>query len=362
MAGEKIGFEVIYMTRKRLNRDLKWFFQHYPYFQMRMENDIFTGLVSLIHLTDGEYLYWDFLPQAGKAAVAGKGMVWLQLIPDRGSRAITAMFLPDKRVSVWYVDVIEEAAYDADGVAVFVDKYLDVIFTPQGDVKIDDRDELDAAYQSGELTREQYDAALREGEAIVEELCGDIPATERWCREILENAEKEIGQKQFVIFLDVDGVLDVFDPNTHIQKLIPGAIERLSRLVTRTNAKIVVISDWRYGSKSYVEYCRENNIFAAQCDNWPYLEEALKRESISIHDVTPWDEKLKTRTEEIAAYLESNPQIYNYVILDDCYGDDYSSDSELQAHLVYVDALKGLQDCDLMKTCEIMNCLELQKW
>lgn len=92
------------------------------------------------------------------------------------------------------------------------------------------------------------------------------------------------------------------------------------------------------------------------------MEEALKRESLSIHDVTPWDREFKTRTEEIAAYLESNPQIYNYVILDDCYGDDYSSDPKLQAHLVYVDALKGLQDSNLIKACEIMNCLELQKW
>ncbi|MDE7178990.1 MAG: DUF402 domain-containing protein [Lachnospiraceae bacterium] len=322
------------MKRKRLNRDKQWFFQHYPYFQTRMESDIFAGLVSLIRLTDGEYRYWDF-PKAGKAAVAGKGMVWLQLIPDSGSRAITAMFLPDKRVSVWYVDVIEEAAYDADGVAIFVDKYLDVIFTPQGDVIVDDRDELDAAFQSGELTQEQYDAALQEGEAIIEDLCGDIPAMERWCREILENVEKEIGQKQFVIFLDVDGVLDVFDPNARMQELMPEAIERLSRLLTRTNAKIVVISDW---------------------------PEALKRESIPIHDVIPWDKKFKTRAEEIAAYLESNPQIYNYVILDECYGDDYSSNPQLQAHLVHIDALKGLQDCDLIKTSEIMNRLELQKW
>ena len=309
------------MTRKRLNRDKKWGFQYYPYFQMRMENDIFAGLVSLIRLTDGEYLYWDFFPQAGKVPVAGKGMVWLQMIPDHGSRAITAMFLPDKRVSAWYVDVIEEATFDPDGVAVFIDKYLDVLFTPQGDVIVDDRDELDAAFGSGELTREQYDAALREGEAIIDELCSDIPATEEWCRNILETVEKKIEAKQFVIFLDVDGVLDVFDPNVHIQKLMPEALDRLRSLVARTNAKLVVISDWRYGSSEY-----------------------------------------RSRTEEIAAYLKSNPQIYNYVILDDCFGDDYSSEPEIQAHLVHIDALKGVQDSDLLKACEIMNCLDLQKW
>lgn len=350
------------MTRKRLNRDKKWFFQYYPYFQMRMENDTFTGLVSLILLTDGEYLYWDFLPKAGKAAVAGQGMAWLQLIPDRGSRAITAMFLPDRKVSAWYVDVIEEATFDPDGVAVFLDKYLDVIFTPQGDVHIDDRDELDAAFLSGELTSEQYRSALQEGEDIVDELCSDIPATERWCRDILGIVEKKIRQKQFVIFLDVDGVLDVFDPNAHIQKLLPEAIERLSRLVTRTNAKIVVISDWRYGSRSYVEYCRKNKQYAVQCDNWSYLEEALNKAGISIHDVTPWDKELMTRTEEISAYLDANPQIYNYVILDDCFQDDYSSDSDIQGHLVKIDALKGLQDNDLVRACEIMNQLNLHKW
>lgn len=308
------------MKRKRLDRDQQWFFQSFPYYQMRIENHLFTGLVSLIRLTDGEYRYWEY-DRAGKVAVAGEGMVWLQMIPDHGSRAITAMFLPDKRVSAWYVDVIEEATYDADGVAVFVDKYLDVLFTPQGDVIIDDRDELDAAFRSGELTEEQYEAALREGEAIVDELCSDIPATEEWCRDILALVEEKVGAKQFVIFLDVDGVLDVFDPHIHIQEIMPEAVERLRRLVMRTNAKIVVISDRRL-----------------------------------------WDKALKTRTAEIAAYLESNPQIYNYVILDDCYGDDYSSDPEIQSHLVHIDAMKGLQDSDLIKACEIMNRLDLQKW
>lgn len=50
------------------------------------------------------------------------------------------------------------------------------------------------------------------------------------------------------------------------------------------------------------------------------------------------------------------------IFLDDCYGDDYSSNPQLQAHLVHIDAMKGLQDSDLIKTSEIMNRLELQKW
>lgn len=342
------------MTRKRLTRNAKWGFQGFPYYQMHMENELFKGLVSVIHLTDGEYLYWNY-PKSGKVAVAGKGMVWLQLIPEDGKRAITAKFLPDKRVSVWYVDVIDRVEFDDDGVAAFIDEYLDVIFTPQGDVIIDDRDELDSAFHSGELTAEQYNSALREGDAIVNDLCKDIAATEVWCRKILDYAEEQINQKQFVIFLDVDGVLDIFDPKSHIQKILPEAVDRLRRLVARTNAKVVVISDWRYGSAKYVDYCRKNNIFMHQCDNWPYLVDALNKESIPIYDVTPWDKDLTCRTEEISTYLQLHPEICNYVILDDCFGDDYSSNPDVKAHLVYIDALKGLQDSDMVKACEMVT-------
>lgn len=66
------------MTKKRLDRDAKWGFQGFPYYQMRVETDFFRGLVSLIDLIAGEYFYWD-MPKAGKVPVCGKGMVWLFL-------------------------------------------------------------------------------------------------------------------------------------------------------------------------------------------------------------------------------------------------------------------------------------------
>ena len=129
-------------------------------------------------------------------------MLWLQLIPDNQHRAITAKFLPESRtvsgvtysksVSVWYVDVIDSWGYDEDHVAYFMDQYLDVIFDIEGDVVIDDRDELDAAYKSGELSRDQYQTAIAEGDAIVSELCSDIEKTQTWCENILELAIKRI--------------------------------------------------------------------------------------------------------------------------------------------------------------------------
>lgn len=180
------------MKRKRLDRDA-WGFQYFPYYQMRVKTEHFKGLVALISLTSGEPQYWDY-PKAGKTKICGEGMTWLQMIPDGREHMVTVMYLPDGRVSTWYVDMLEAVEYDRDGIAVYVDKYLDVIFTPQGDVLVDDRDELDAAYTSGELSKEQYESALAEGEAVLKEYCTDFEQTERYSNEVLAEVKKKIAE------------------------------------------------------------------------------------------------------------------------------------------------------------------------
>ncbi|MCR5330307.1 MAG: NUDIX domain-containing protein [Lachnospiraceae bacterium] len=195
------------MKHKRLNRD-GWGFQYYPYYQMRIENECFQGLACLIRLTDGEANYWE-TPKAGRIQVTGAGMTWLELIPDDTDRVLTIIFFPDGthdterknypvvanekyQPSIWYVDIIDGVEYDEYGIATFIDKYLDVIFTPEGDVKIDDRDELEAAYASGELSGEQYDAALKECDRILAEYCEDIQKTGEWCAVIRALVEEKI--------------------------------------------------------------------------------------------------------------------------------------------------------------------------
>ena len=196
------------MKHKRLNRD-KWGFQYYPYYQMRIDDALFHGMACLIRFTDGERNDWE-MPKAGRVQVTGEGMTWLELIPDGTHRVITVMYFPDGthdperkdypvtadekyRPSIWYIDIIEGTEYDEDGIAVFIDKYLDVIITPEGEVKVDDRDELDAAYASGELSKEQYDAALAEGEAILQAYGGDIRGLDALCAAVRQLAEERIG-------------------------------------------------------------------------------------------------------------------------------------------------------------------------
>ena len=196
------------MNHKRLNRD-QWGFQYYPYYQMRIDHELFHGTACLIRLTDGAKNYWE-TPKAGRIQVTGEGMTWLELIPDDTRRVITTMYFPDGthdperkhypvtaderyQPSIWYIDIIEGIEQDEDGITVFIDKYLDVIITPEGEVKVDDRDELDAAYASGELSKEQYDAALAESEAIQQAYGGDIRGLDALCAAVRQLAEERIG-------------------------------------------------------------------------------------------------------------------------------------------------------------------------
>ncbi len=185
------------MKRKRFDRDI-WNFGDSPYYQMRIDTDEFHGLVCLLKLMNGNikidggnYQYWN-RPKAGKVAICGKGMKWMQLVPDGKKHALTVMYLPDNIMSICYIDIIENIEYDPDGVAVFIDKYLDVDFTPQGDVSIYDRDELDEAFEAGELSDKQYNAALSECDAIIEEYCSDIPKTIEIFKKILAYVEDKI--------------------------------------------------------------------------------------------------------------------------------------------------------------------------
>lgn len=217
------------MKKKRLNRD-GWGFQYFPYYQMRVDCNVFHGLVCLIKIVEGEKQYWE-MPKAGKVAVCGQGMTWLQLIPDGQKRVITVKYFANGAVgtersnypewareefcpSVWYADVIDELIYDDEGIAVYVDKYLDVIFSPEGDIKVDDKEELDVAYDSGELSQLQYEEAIAEGEAILKDLCEDIPATAKWCTEIRKVAEQMIndGYKPMFLFHGSTVRLDRLEP------------------------------------------------------------------------------------------------------------------------------------------------------
>ncbi len=106
--------------------------------------------------------------------LADTGYYWLQLALDGSHYWFTAMFDDRDRFIQLYVDVTGGNEAQAED-PVFEDMYLDYVVYGSRVFELD-RDELDEAYSLGEITKEQYERALADGEKI--------------CRDLTQNTEK----------------------------------------------------------------------------------------------------------------------------------------------------------------------------
>lgn len=147
-----------------------------------------------------------------------------------------------------------------------------------------------------------------------------------------------------IIFLDIDGVLNTFDEpeketweeeHTFNQE----SLQLLKSLVELTGAKIVISSTWRLHGK------RKDRL-------WYKMEEQLNEVGLEIYDVTPpsfdFDEpvfiegygwcKWSMRGHEIEKWLNNNPLVESFVILD-----DDTDMVHLMPHLVQTCTIHGFQ-------------------
>lgn len=145
-----------------------------------------------------------------------------------------------------------------------------------------------------------------------------------------------------IIFLDVDGVLNCRTTDKMAPSGYRGVemdfIENLVRIVKKTGAEIVMTSDWKdLWDKETGE----------KKPDFQYLETRLSRKGLSVTDKT--NDKSNSedinsgRGEGIRQYLETHPEIENYVILDDAHYTDFRTlGFEEKGKVVYTSAQEGL--------------------
>lgn len=144
-----------------------------------------------------------------------------------------------------------------------------------------------------------------------------------------------------VLFLDIDGVLnsDYFYLNRTketkhlpypLSEIDPVCVERLNKILSETQARLVVSSSWRHDA---------------------FIGRVLKRAGITtdMWDITPYGMG-KPRGYEIKQFLSEHEGIKNYVILDDT--DDMLP--EQQSHFVHTKAYYGLSEEDAQKAIKIL--------
>jgi hypothetical protein len=125
-----------------------------------------------------------------------------------------------------------------------------------------------------------------------------------------------------IIFLDIDGVL-----NNHFhydyygfEYIDSGLMDILKTIVVATEAKIVLSSTWRITET-------DRSIVRAN----------LKYKNMEFIDCTPNFGRL-SRSEEIKDWLNNNPQVKKFAILDDC----ASAGSDMEESFFKTDYYVGL--------------------
>lgn len=131
-----------------------------------------------------------------------------------------------------------------------------------------------------------------------------------------------------VIFLDIDGVLnnqEVFKRKKEIRVWDEKCIDRLNRITEETGAKIVISSTWR----------RSNDFYSAIKNEMGITGEIIGK----TPDYLPRGEPEIYRGDEIQAWLDENPNVKKFIILD-----DDSDMAHLMFHLLQTETKIGLTD------------------
>jgi len=115
----------------------------------------------------------------------GKQVDWPQLKGYLGLLTINQV----SEKQVWRYnekDMIDTQGYDSDDVPYFYDLYLDLVVYPNGDIIVDDMDELEAAYEKHHISKEQYECALQTADRLKKGLLSDIESFKNYIQVLLE--------------------------------------------------------------------------------------------------------------------------------------------------------------------------------
>lgn len=145
-----------------------------------------------------------------------------------------------------------------------------------------------------------------------------------------------------IVFLDIDGVLNDHDYNETSQSnsMIPECVERLNRILSETDARIVLSSAWRYMLIGK----------AMSVIGFDYLLRTHGVVANRLVGRTPADEEIKERGWQIQQWRKENDHSGRYVVIDD-----------MDLHIsklhpfVQTDGDIGLTDADADKAIAILK-------
>lgn len=160
-----------------------------------------------------------------------------------------------------------------------------------------------------------------------------------------------------VVFLDVDGVLNNSRTNSKTPEGFVGIsntlLDRFAHFVKETNAKIVLTSTWKEEWDKNPKMCAPDGA---------YLARKLRQKGVHILDKT--DESstgAANRGAAIKLYLESHPEIKEFVVLDDNEFDFYKY-PEIAERFVHTNGVEGFTNLDMEKATAILRDEDMSRF
>ena len=129
-------------------------------------DDDFHGGIGLITFTGLKKPDIVDTPE-GPLCIADNGYQWLEMVPEDGHFALTAMF-HDEALFQQYIDITLRNEIEEDGNALFYDLLLDVVVLEDGTPRVVDTEELETALSGGAITGEEYELAVQAADRVVE--------------------------------------------------------------------------------------------------------------------------------------------------------------------------------------------------
>ena len=161
-----------------------------------------------------------------------------------------------------------------------------------------------------------------------------------------------------IIFLDIDGVLNSnFWNEDHQREISDGTlidedkVNLLSKIITRTEASIVLHSGWRFWFDKNIQPLRKES---------QQLVEIFKRNHITILDITPdfsTEEIRKTKkfslvkAKEILAWVHEHSEVEKWIVIDDL----FLHNVEIEKHQLKTNQIFGLTQVDVDLAIDMLN-------
>ena len=135
-------------------------------------NDDFKGNVSLLTAVKVKER---LINSETNVVTIDDGFKWLEFYPEDNKNIAASVCINNKNeILEWYFDIAKDSSLTDEGVPYIEDLYLDVILTPNGEIKLIDQEELQEALDEKIIVQEEFDLAYKVANNLMNQLQGKL--------------------------------------------------------------------------------------------------------------------------------------------------------------------------------------------